>query len=278
MFNKGNNNLITHVTKTSQAQQNAQIPWITTDFSSFATSETYGSQNLGSTWFDAYGNVFTLKAARASALGLGDLVMYVDPVSGNKGADTVASATVTAVTLTTGTLTAGREIGNILYDQLMAKTGSPKTDSLKFIKANTTSVLTVSKPDTRYGNNVNDPDAYATAPAGADVTNIIRPYDVLLFPTANATLNIAGGVAAQAITQDTYGFIQVGGLALTKWDGVAACVVSQCAIPSAATAGQIKTGSTTWLAYAVGMFAAPNASTGTAGTIVPVWLSSALMW
>lgn len=253
-----------HYAKTGKAQQVATVPWISTDFTSFSSAL---GENLGQPWFDDFGNTFILKVARASAIVLGNILEINAP-----GTDTALTASTTRVMLlTTGGLTAGAEVNNWVYEAIIAK-GSNKTDGVKLIKGNAAGSLTVSNLDTKYGNLQADPDAYVVAPANTDAVAIIRPYEVILFATASAVIFPPVGVSAQAITQNAYGFTQTEGLALTTWDGVAAIVAKNCVIASAATAGQIKPGGVTWLTYAVGIAACANASTGTAGTLVPVWI------
>src|ERR1019366_9138240 len=169
-----------HWTKTSLAQQNATFPWITSDFGDLANSP-YGNIVPGSMlafpWFDQFGNSFTLKRARNSALAVGNTTQWcTTDAGGGHVTDTVSNALTTTkvVSLTTGGLTAGAEVGNFLYDEVESRTGTPLTDGLKLIKANTASLLTISVTDTKVSNLQADADAYATAPVNPDALTIIR--------------------------------------------------------------------------------------------------------
>jgi hypothetical protein len=227
-------------------------------------------------WFDQFGNGFMLKVQRAATLAVGNTTQwYVLDTGGGHGTDTATGAsTTTVITLTTGGLTAGELVSNgaFIYDEVIARTGTPLTDGLKLVKANTASTVTISNsPDTKYSNAGNDPDAYATAPANTDALTFIRPYQTQIFPTANAATGMVSGVAVSAVAKDSWCFQQFTGLALVQAVGsVTALVVNAPAVPSAAAAGTV-IGAAAVAANQVGICAAAKA---TAAGLVPVWLTT----
>lgn len=273
MFNKGNNNLLTHITKTGAAQQTSLIPWVSSDFTAFASSESYGAQNAGSTWFDSFGNVFMLKQARGAGVVQGACCKW-----NTTAADTVAAApTVTAIGLTAGSPYTGAnaEVGNLLWETQIASgtVGSNKFDSLKFIKANASGAggfFTVSLKDTKYGNLQSDPDAYLTVPVAGNNVTVIRPYEIAVSATTDLLVVPCVGVAVQAIADTKWGFIQQVGLALTQSSGsVTAIVANNAVVLDGVTAGTVK-GSA---ALATGQVGISAVACGTIATIIPVWLT-----
>lgn len=287
MFNRGNNNLILHWAKTGKAQQLALYPWISTDWTSFASgfggapgvpAGSVGNM-LGSTWFDDFGNTFALKMQRGANAVLGNVLNWSYPGTGGiaapAGADTAtAASTTTVVTATTGGFTAGQEVGNWLFCLNIGNgtTGTTKTDVIKQIKANSANTFTISKLDTKYGNNVPDPDAYVTAPANTNNINVIRPFDVTLMQAAadNAKC-LPVGIAAQAITQNTLGFTQVAGLAVVFSSVTALITAQQGVINDALVNGAAKGAGASWTAGSWGVGAAVGSAT--AGALTPVWLT-----
>jgi hypothetical protein len=279
MFQKGFNSL-QHFVKTGQGQQVATFPWITSDFGDLNNSP-FGNKvpgfQLGFPWFDAFGNSFTLKVQRAAPLAVGNTAQwYTLDTGAAHGTDTATGAsTVRIITLTTGGLTAQELVGNgaFIYDEVIARTGTPTTDGLKLVKANTASTVTISNIDTRVSNNQNDADAYATAPANTDALTFIRPYQTQIFPTANATTGMVCGIAVSAVAQNSWHFEQVAGLAMVLAVGsVTALVQNAPCVPSGAAAGTV-IGSAATSASAVGICAAAKA---TASGLVPIWLTNVL--
>lgn len=128
----------------------------------------------------------------------------------------------------------------------------------------------ISKQDTKYGNLVNDPDAYAVAPVVGNLYEVIRPFETTIFQAADAAKLPPCGIAVQAIAANTYGFTQIAGLAMCATSAVTLVTTGQCVIPDAATAGQIKGGGATFLAGSVGI-AAATCIVGANG-LAPVWL------
>ena len=260
-----------HNAKTGLGQQSSTIPWMSSTFADQGTTAapvpgSFGVPNgLGQFWYDQFGNIFMLKHA-AAAFTLGQVAQWNAP-----GTDTVSSATVRVITLTTGNLTAGAEVGNLVYDANIGASGTPKTDSLKYIKANTATTLTVSLIDDRVSNLQNDADAYTTAPAASDALTIIRPYDVVPLALANATTALPVGVAVSAITSGDYGMFQIGGLALVQSKGdVTALVAGAPVVPNGATlVGGVK-GSAAQSAAQVGIATAAYAG---ASGVSPIWLT-----
>ncbi len=275
MFNKPNASVLTHSTKTGLAQQIKQIPWISSDFTAFTSSESYGAQNAGSTWYDSFGNVFSLRQGRGAGIVQGACCKW-----NTTAATTIAAApTVTAVGLVAGSPYTGAnlEVGNFLWITQIGSgaVGSDKFDCLKLIKANASGAggfFTVSKTDTKYGNLQADPDAYATVPvAGNDVT-VIRPYEVAVSATTDLLVVPCVGVAVQAIADTKWGFIQTAGLALTLSSGAVTPIVANNAVVlDGVTAGTVK-GSAAEAAGQVGISAVANA---VIATVIPVWLTLA---
>lgn len=280
MFQKGDFAL-QHFVKTGAGQQTAQFPWITSDFGDLNNSP-YGNKvpgfQLGMPWSDQFGNLFILKVQRAATLAVGNTTQwYVLDIGGGHGTDTATGAsTTTVITLTTGGLTAGELVSNgaFIYDEVLARTGTPTTDGLKYVKANTASTVTIANVDTKYSNRQNDPDAYATAPANTDALTFIRPYQTQIFPTANAATGFVCGVAVSAVAKDSWHFEQIGGLAMVAAVGtVTALVVNAPAVPSAAAAGTV-IGAAAVAANQVGICAAAKA---TAAGLAPVWLTTPIL-
>jgi len=281
MFLKGFNAL-QHFVKNSAGQQGPTFPWITSDFGDLANSP-YGNKvpgfQLGFPWFDQFGNSFVLKVQRAATLAVGNTTQwYVLDTGGGHGTDTATGAsTTTVITLTTGGLTAGELVSNgaFIYDEVLARTGTPTTDGLKFVKANTASTVTISNAsDTKYSNRQNDPDAYATAPANTDALTFIRPYQTQIFPTAAATTGFVAGVAVSAVAQNSWCFQQITGLAMVTAVGTGtALVVNAPAVPSGAAAGTV-IGAAAVAANQVGICAAAKS---TASGLAPIWLTTPLL-
>jgi ElaB/YqjD/DUF883 family membrane-anchored ribosome-binding protein len=278
MFQKGFNSL-QHFAKNSAGQQGPTFPWITSDFGDLNNSP-YGNKvpgfQLGYPWFDQFGNTFVLKIQRAATLAVGNTTQWgtTDQGGGHVTDTATGASTTTVITLTTGGLTAQAEVNNFVYDEVLSRTGTPKTDGLKLIKANTASTLTISNAsDTKYSNRQNDPDAYATAPANTDALTIIRPYQTIIFPTAAASTGFVAGVAVSAVAQDSWCFQQVAGLAMVQAVGsVTNLVINAPAVPSAAAAGTV-IGAAAVAANQVGISAAASA---TAAHLHPVWLTTVL--
>jgi hypothetical protein len=281
MFQKGEYSL-QHFVKTGSGQQTATVPWITSDFGDLNNSP-YGNKvpgfQLGMPWYDNFGNCFTLKLQRSGTLAVGNTTQWgtIDAGGGHVTDTATGASTTTVITLTTGGLTAGELVssGAFVYDEVLARTGTPLTDGLKFVKANTASTVTISNsPDTKYSNAGNDPDAYATAPTNTDALTFIRPYQTIIFPTAAATTGMVAGVAVSAVAQNSWCFQQIGGLALVQAVGaVTALVINAPAVPSAAAAGTV-IGAAAVAANQVGICAAAKA---TAAGLAPIWLTTPIM-
>lgn len=278
MFQKGPYAL-THWTKTGTGQQVATFPWISSDFGDLANSP-YGNNLPGNMlafpWFDAFGNSFIVKMQRAAALAVGNTTQwYPLDTGGGHGTDTATGASTTSIiTLTTGGLTVGELVtsGAFVYDEVIARTGTPKTDGLKLVKAQTAAnLVTVSLIDTKRSNQQADADAYATAPANTDALTFIRPYQTQIFPTANAATGMVSGIAVSAVAQNSWHFEQIDGLAMVSAVGaVTALVQNAPCVPSAAAAGVV-IGAAAVAANQVGICAAAKA---TAVGLVPVWLTN----
>lgn len=279
MFVKGPYSL-QHFAKTGKGQSVALFPWISSDFGNLSNSP-YGNTAVGNQlafpWFDDFGNCFTLKIQRAAALTVGQTTQWYPLDSGGgHGTDTATGAsTTTVITLTTGGLLTGETVANgaFVYDEVLARTGTPLTDGLKFIKAQpAANQVTVSvASDTKYSNALADPDAYATAPANTDALTFIRPYQTQVFPTAAASTGMCAGIAVSAVTQNSWYFAQVGGLAMVSAVGsVTALVQNAPAVPSGALAGAV-IGAAAVAANQVGVCAAAKA---TAVGLAPVWLTT----
>jgi hypothetical protein len=243
MFRK---DVYTHFTKTGKAQQVATVPWISTDFTSLASSVSF---NLGQPWYDDFGNVFVLRKA-GSAIAIGNVLGIDAPLSA-----TVQASSTLQVVNTNATLTANAEKGSFFIDDNIGNAGTTKTDVLKLIKANTggaNSNVTVSQNNPAFANNQPDPDAYITAPANTDVGRICRPHQVIPMPTARAATSGVIGIAVQAITSATFGFTQTRGIALVSAKGdVVAWAVNGPVVADGVAAGFAK-GAATWQLTAVG--------------------------
>jgi hypothetical protein len=263
-----------HYVKGGHGQQVVpQIPWISSDWTSFASP--VGEMPKGTFWYDEFGNVFTLKIARASGVVQGATVKWNPP-----SADTVAASpapTLGAVALTTGSPYTGAnaDAGNLLYNNSIAvgTVGTNKFDALKWIKANgagAAGVYTVSLLDSKYANLQFDPDAYLTVPTSGNVTATIRPYEILVTATTDLLVIPCVGVAVQAISNNTWGFTQVAGLAQTQASGsVTAIVANNAVVLDGVTAGTVK-GSAALAAGQVGISAVANS---TIASVIPVWLT-----
>jgi hypothetical protein len=288
MFLKNLTDSNLHFTKTGKGQQTAQFPWLTSDFGDLGNSP-YGNKvpgfMLGAPWGDDFGNIFILKILRGNAtdttLAVGHTTQWYVGDSSNvlnaKTTDTATGAsTKNVITLTTGTQIVGElAAGNAwVYDEVIARTGTPLTDGLKLIKANTASTVTVANIDTKYSNQQADPDAYATAPANTDALTFIRPYQTQRFPTGAAATGMCAGVAVSAVAQNDWHYEQVAGLAMVVAVGsVTALVMNAPAVPSAAASGTV-IGAAAVAANQVGVAAAAKA---TASGLVPVWLTTPLI-
>ena len=288
MFNKNfvNNNF--HFAKTGKGQQVAQFPWISSDFGDLGNSP-YGNKvpgfMLGAPWGDDFGNIFILKILRGNGtdttLAVGHTTQWYvgdsSNVSNAKTTDTATGASTTRViTLTTGTQIVGELAagGAWVYDEVIARTGTPATDGLKLIKANTANTVTVSNLDTKYSNSQADPDAYTTAPANTDALTFIRPYQTQRFPSGAAATGMVAGVAVSAVARDDWHYEQVSGLAMVVSVGaVTALVINAPAVPSAAANGTV-IGAAAVAANQVGICAAAKA---TATGLSPVWLTTPLL-
>lgn len=289
MFLKGFAGNELHFAKTGKGQQTAQFPWLTSDFGDLGNSP-YGNKvpgfMLGAPWSDDFGNIFILKIMRGNgtdtALVVGNTTHWYVGDSSNvlnaKTTDTATGAsTTTVITLTTGTQIVGELAagGAWVYDEVIARTGTPTTDGLKPIKANTANTVTVSNAgDTKYSNRAADPDAYATAPANTDALTFIRPYQTTKFLSGNATTAMCAGVAVSAVAQNDWHYEQVAGLAMVLGVGnVTALVMNAPAVPSASANGVV-IGAAAVAANQVGIAAAAKA---TASGLVPVWLTTPLL-
>lgn len=230
---------------TGQTSQGPIIPW----YASAQFNSATPLNGLGSLWYDdVSGNVFQYVKASV-ALAAGQLVSPVVP-----GTDTVvaASSTTQVVTLNTGGLTANAEVGNYIYFGTLA--------TMRLIKANTATTVTVSLTTSILGNNQPDPDVLPAIPANNENVSIIRPYNVkvctqVLQPT---------GVALGVVTALYYTMVQVAGLALVLTTGTGtATVVNVPAVTGAA--GVAIGGGGTAFAYTAGVSMLPQyASAGTA--------------
>src|ERR1700690_994528 len=266
MFVKGPYSL-QHFVKASKGQQSATFPWITSDFGDLANSP-YGNKvpgfQLGFPWFDDFGNCFTLKIQRAGALAVGNTTQWAttDPGGGHVTDTATGASTVTVITLTTGGLTVGELASpqGFVYDEVISRTGTPTTDGLKIVKANTASTITVSNVDTKISNRQNDQDAYPPAPANADALTFIRPYGTIIFPTGAASTGMVAGIAVSAVAQNSWCFQQVAGLALVLGVGTGTnLVINAPAVPSGAAAGTV-IGAAAVAANQVGISAAASAT------------------
>lgn len=268
-----------HFVKAGKGQQVATFPWISSDFANLSNSP-FGNVvpgfQLAFPWFDDFGNCFTLKLQRAAALTVGQVTQWYSlDAGGGHGTDTATGASTTRIiTLTTGGLTVGELVtsGAWVYEEVIARTGTPLTDGLKMVKAQTAAnLVTVSFLDTKASNLQSDADAYATAPANTDALTFIRPYQTQVFPTANAATGMPAGIAVSAVTQNSWCFQQVAGLAMVSAVGsVTALVQNAPAVPSAALAGGV-IGAAAVAANQVGICAAAKA---TAVGLAPVWLTT----
>jgi hypothetical protein len=170
-------------------------------------------------------------------MAIGNTVCLAAP-----GTDTAAAGSTTqVVNLTTGALTVNAEVNNFLYEKQIASggTGTTKSDALKLIKANAAGTITVSLTDTKQSNLQIDPDAYVTAPATNDNLTIIRPFNVVAIPTAQAATALCQGIAMQAVTSGDFGLFQTGGIALVLYEVTTAAVANAPAVLSGATAGAV---------------------------------------
>lgn len=248
--------------KTNLQQQGITIPWLSTDFATVGTSAV--GWDLTQPWYDGFGNWFSLKRMRGSALAAGQVVEWNPP-----GTDTaLTGSTKYVVLLTTGALTADAEIGNFVFNATLAQTLSNQ-DALKIIKDNAVASLTVSEIDNKRTNLLRDADAYVTAPANTEALSIIRPHEMRLFPTADAAFGNPIGVGIGAIADASWGFVQIGGLALIRAVASPAATPNKPAIPSGATAGSVVS-SATPVGNQLGTFAVTyNVA---AAAYLPVWL------
>jgi hypothetical protein len=257
-----------HFAKTGINQQVATIPWLSSDFADVVAFQMSGAKlglgfNLGQPWFDNFGNTFNLKIAR-SALVFGNLTCWNPPTA---SAENGAGTTRTFIP-TSAMLAAGLEKGNFVSDTTLTL----DTDRLKLIKDNPTTLLgVVSLLDTKYANFQADQDAYSVAPANADLLSIIRPYETIVFPTANATAGYASGVALGTVSTGDPHFEQTGGLAMINaTGGGTALVAGSACVPSGVTAGNV-IGAAAPLMNSPGMCAAAYAQG--VGKSAPVFLT-----
>lgn len=238
-----------HAIKTGKGQQVSTIPWLSSDFSDLGTTPILPpkSLNLAQPWFDDFGNIFLAKKA-SSAFVVGNVASW--PAAATSTV-TGAGTTTQKVVWAAGGLTANAEIGNFLAELVILATGI--TDGLKLIKANTATVIVVSLTDTKVSNLQPDADAYITAPANGDAVSIIRPYNAVIFPAANAAIDNAIGIALGTITSGDIAMFQVGGLALVSGKGnVTAWAANAPVVPDGTTAGLAK-GAAAAAANAIGL-------------------------
>ncbi len=261
--------LLSHWTKTGTAQQVPTIPWISSDFSDLGTSLAPGGYgvtpgpNLCQPWFDQWGNSFQLGIQRGGALTVGQVVTWNDPAT-----DTVAALSTTQVVNITGPIgAANTEINNYLWGAVLAATAS--TQSLKRIKANTTTSVTVSLNDPLMGNYPADPDAYSAVTSGA--LTLIRPFETKIFPTAESAYGMPLGIALGAVAENHFYIRQTAGLGLVLTVVSPATTPHKPMIPSSATAGSTIS-SATIVGNEVG-FAACTYNVATAA-LVPVFLTN----
>ncbi len=268
-----------HYPKTGKGQQVSIFPWISTDFTNFTSPELLQTPGqLTTVWFDDFGNSFTLRRVGIGGWAQGDNTTWSGATGQTPNSpfflDSVASATVRVITTTAVAYVPSGEAagpannwGSWVFDDTL--TAVPN-DRLKLIKANSASTLTVSNIDTRISNQQNDPDAYVTAPAGADAITVIRPYVATKCATAAATTSLSSGVAVQAGTAGNWGFVQVDGLAMISGKGdVVAIVAGAPVVPDGVTAGFVKGAA----AVAANMLGTAAAAHTAASGLVPVWLS-----
>ena len=255
-----------HFAKTGINQQVATIPWLSSDFADVVAFQMSGAKlglgfNLGQPWFDNFGNTFNLKIAR-SALVFGNLTCWNPPTA---SAENGAGTTRTFIP-TSAMLAAGLEKGNFVSDTTLTL----DTDRLKLIKDNPTTLLgVVSLLDTKYANLQADQDAYSVAPAGADALTVIRPYETIVFPTANATTALVTGIALGTVATGDPHFEQTAGLAMVNSKGdVTALVANATCVPDGVTAGSVKGG---LAANSVGTCAAAYAAA--TGKSSPIFLT-----
>jgi hypothetical protein len=256
-----------HFAKTGINQQVATIPWLSSDFSDVVAFQLSGAKlglgfNLGQPWFDNFGNTFQLKIAQG-ALAFGNCTQWNVPLAtAENGAGTTRTFIPTAALKA-----AGLEKGNFVYDFTM----SLDTDRLKLIKDNPTTLLgVISLLDTKYANLQADQDAYSVAPVNADALTIIRPYDTIVFPTANATTGSVAGIALGTVASADPHFEQTAGLAMVNSKGDVTALVAQApAVPDGVTAGSVK-GAAAATANQVGVACAAYAAA--TGKSSPIWL------
>jgi hypothetical protein len=267
MFNRA---VALHFAKTGINQQVATFPWLSSDFSdvvstSFSSSKLgLGMGPYGQPWFDNFGNTFTLSIS-AGILAFGNLLQWNTPqATAENGAGTVRSIIPTAAV----TPLAPTDVGHWVSDTTLTL----DTDRLKIIKSQaTTTSLFVSLLDPKYSNLQADQDAYSVAPGNADLLTFIRPEEMMVFPTAAATVGLASGVALGTTANKDPFFRQTAGLALVNATGnVTALVANAVCVPSGTTAGNV-IGSAAQSAAQVGVCAAAYANT--VGKSAPVWLT-----
>lgn len=236
---------LTHFVKTNDGQQNATIPWISSDFAAPTVSSLTVLPNgygLGNIWYDEFGNSFVLRQLKGGTTAALGNVMQTDV----PGSDTAAAgSTVSVVNLTGGGLTAKAEIGNFVVNQMIGDgtTGTTKSDVLKLIKDNAAGTLTVGKTTNKYGKLQLDADNYTTAPVAANNLTFVRPNRVKVFDHTQL-VELPVGIAVSAVASSTagnYAMLQVSGLAIVGAKGdVTPWAVDRPIVPDGVTDGLCK--------------------------------------
>ncbi len=224
----------------------------------------------GDTWWVggnpgvAGGNCFKVVKAIA-ALSLGQLVAMADPALSVVAA--APAPTTAAFGWNAGGLTVNAEVGNFVWVSSAAAT----LPQCREIKANTATLLTVAQADYLRPNLPTSADVFDNVPVAAEVSAIIRPYNVkVCTATDNPT-----GVALGTVTINNYTVVQVAGLAFVQVDadggGATAIVMGVQASPTAAGCAVGSAGVTL---YNGGLALTPLlASTAAAGTLIPFYVN-----
>jgi len=143
-----------------------------------------------------------------------------------------AASTVATTVLNSAGWTANAEIGNWIY---FDNGGSSPGPTIRKIKANAASTVTVSLRDMNSTLNQNDADALSAVLTNGTNSSTYRPN--ILLKCTNAKVPV--GIALATVTSTYYSVAQIGGLALVSAIGNGTATVVDEPAKLSATAGSI---------------------------------------
>lgn len=206
-------------------QQLATFPW----YDSSVLNSSTPAMKTGSYWCDdTTGNWFMYVQAGGS-LTNGQVVYQQAPAA---VAVVNAASTVATTVLNSAGWTANAEVGNWIYFDNGGVTPGP---TLRLIKANAVSTVTVSQRDMNSTLNQNDQDALSAVLTNGTNSSTYRPNIVLACTNAKTPI----GVALATVTSTYYTVIQICGLALVSAIGNGTATVVDEPAKLSATAGSI---------------------------------------